>query len=53
MPFHYDQSSSLPSLSLTAATNYVLFPSLHHRQKNSHDKIQNTEIPSKVDLGTV
>lgn len=49
MPLYCDQ----PSLSFTASANYTLLPSLHQRQRNSYDKIQNAAILSEVALGVV
>lgn len=47
MPLRCDQPS-LPSLPFTESTNYTFLPSLLQRRRNSHDKIQNADIPSKV-----
>lgn len=52
MLLHCDQTT-LPAPSFTVATNDVFLPLLHHRQKNSHDKFQNAETPSKMALGMV
>lgn len=40
MPLHCHKPR-LPSLSFTVSTNHGLLSSLHKRQSNSHDKIQN------------
>lgn len=52
MPLHFEQPS-LPSLSFTASTNHALLPLLHERQRNSHGKIQDADIPSKLTLGVM
>lgn len=52
MPLHFEQPS-LPSLSFTASTNHALRRLLHQGQSNSHDKVQNADIPSKLTLGVM